>query len=110
MRPSPTDIDPLPHRWRNLVPLTGLTAGQIRTICTLARQRLPSAPGRPWSLPLAVRVLLMLIHLRTNLTTRALAALFHTSQSAVDRTVHHLVAVLARTATHRRPQQPPVDH
>jgi hypothetical protein len=37
----------------------------------------------------------VLIHLRTNLTTRALAALFHTSQSAVDRTIHHLVPVLA---------------
>jgi hypothetical protein len=41
-------------------------------------------------------VLLVLIHLRTNLTTRALAALFHTSQSAVDRIIHHLVPVLAR--------------
>jgi hypothetical protein len=47
-------------------------------------------------LPLPVRVLLVLIHLRTNLTTRGLAALFHTSQSAVDRIVHHLVPVLAR--------------
>jgi hypothetical protein len=28
MKPSPTDIDPLPHRWRNLLPLTGLTAGR----------------------------------------------------------------------------------
>ncbi|MCW2629990.1 transposase, partial [Mycobacterium sp.] len=34
--------------------------------------------------------------LRTNLTTRGPAALFHTSQSAVDRIVHHLVPVLAR--------------
>jgi hypothetical protein len=41
-------------------------------------------------------VLLVLIHLRTNLTTRALAALFGTSQSAVDRTIHHLVPLLAR--------------
>ena len=38
----------------------------------------------------------MLIHLRTNLTTRALAALFHTSQSTVDRIIHHLVPVLAK--------------
>ena len=42
-----------------------------------------------------VTVLLVLIHLRTNLTTRALAALFHTSQSTVDRTIHHMVPVLA---------------
>jgi Helix-turn-helix of DDE superfamily endonuclease len=47
-------------------------------------------------LPLPVRVLLVLIHLRTNLTTRALAALFDTSQSAVDRVLHHLVPMLAR--------------
>ena len=37
----------------------------------------------------------MLIHLRTNVTTRSLAALFGTSQSAVDRIVHHLVPILA---------------
>ena len=78
------------------MPLTGLTASQIRTVCTLANQRLPPAAGRPWGLPLAVRVLLVLVHLRTNLTTRALAALFGTSQSAVDRVLHHLVPVLAR--------------
>jgi DDE superfamily endonuclease/Helix-turn-helix of DDE superfamily endonuclease len=47
-------------------------------------------------LPLTARVLLVLIHLRTNLTTRALAALFHTSQSTVDRIIHHLAPVLAR--------------
>lgn len=46
-------------------------------------------------MPLPVRVLLVLIHLRTNLTTRALAALFTTSQSAVDRIIHHLVPTLA---------------
>lgn len=37
----------------------------------------------------------LLIQLRTNLPTRALAALFHTSQSTVDRIIHHLVPVLA---------------
>jgi len=47
-------------------------------------------------MPLAARVLLVLVHLRTNLTTRALAALLNTSQSAVDRIIHHLVLVLAR--------------
>jgi hypothetical protein len=40
-------------------------------------------------------MLLVLIHVRTNLTTRALAALFHTSQSTVDRIIHHLVPILA---------------
>jgi hypothetical protein len=52
MKPSATDIDPLPLRWRNLLPLTGLTATQIRTVYTLANQRLPPTPGRPWRLPL----------------------------------------------------------
>ena len=47
-------------------------------------------------MPLPVRVLLVLVQVRTNLTTRALAALFHTSQSTVDRVIHHLVPVLAR--------------
>lgn len=46
-------------------------------------------------MPLAIRVLLVLIHLRTNVTTRALAALFTTSQSTVDRVLHHLVPVSA---------------
>jgi Helix-turn-helix of DDE superfamily endonuclease len=95
MQPQTTDIDPLPHRWRNLLPLTGLTSGQVCTVCALARQQVAPTAGRPWVLPLPVRVLPVLIHLRTNLTIRALAALFHTSQSAVDRVIHHLVPVLA---------------
>jgi hypothetical protein len=47
-------------------------------------------------MPLPERVLIVLIHLRTNLTTRALSALFATSQSAVYRIIHHLVPVLAK--------------
>lgn len=97
MQPQTTDTDPLPRRWRNLLPLTGLGIRHLQTVYTLARQQLPPAPGRSWALPLAVRVLLVLIHLRTNLTTRALAALFDTSQSTVDRIIHHLVPVLAQT-------------
>jgi hypothetical protein len=96
MKPSPTDIEPLSHGWRKLVPLTGLTAGQIQTVDTLTRHRQPAA-GRPWGLPRSARVLLVLIHLRINLTTRALAILFATSQSAVGRIIDHLVPVLART-------------
>ena len=102
MKPAPADIDPLPHRWQNLLPLTGLKTGQVLTVCLLAHHRAPPRPGRPWGLPLPVRVLLVLIHLRTNLTTRALAALFGTSQSAVDRIIHHLIPVLANAL---RPSQ-----
>ena len=56
-------------------------------------------------------MLLVLVDLRTNLTTGALAALLGTSQSAVDPIIHHLVPVLARSL---RPapdnSDPPVDH
>jgi hypothetical protein len=57
--------------------------------------QIPPAAGRPWGLPLPVRLLLVLTHLPTNPTTRALAALLNTSQSTVDRITHHLVPVLA---------------
>jgi hypothetical protein len=96
MKPSPTDTDGLPHRYRNLAALTGLNSSQFRVVCAAAQQRLPTTPRRRWSLPLAARVLLVLIHLHTNLTTRALAALFATSQSTVDRIIHHLVPVIAQ--------------
>jgi hypothetical protein len=82
MQPPSTDNNSLPRRYRNLLPLTGLHHGQFRTVYALAPQRIPHPPGRPWRLPLAVRVLLVPVHLRTNLTTRAPAALFDTSQSA----------------------------
>ena len=39
MKPSPTDNEDAPHRYRNLLALTGLTAGQVRTIYLLARQQ-----------------------------------------------------------------------
>lgn len=31
MKTSPTDTSALPHRWRNLVALTGLTPSQVHT-------------------------------------------------------------------------------
>jgi hypothetical protein len=43
-----------------------------------------------------VRVLLVLVHVRTTLTTRALAALFGASQSKVDRVIPHMVPVPAQ--------------
>ena len=39
MKPSPTDNEDVPHRYRNLLARTGLTAGQVRTIYLLARQQ-----------------------------------------------------------------------
>lgn len=85
MQPHTTDTDVLPRRYRTWLPLTGLTDHQFRSVLTLTGHKAaPAARGRPWGLPLPVRLLLVLIHLRANLTTRALAALFTTSQSTVD--------------------------
>lgn len=64
------------------------------------------ARGHPWVLPLPVRLLLVLIHPRINLTTRALAALFATSQSTVDRVLHHLVPILANALEHDTNKSP----
>jgi hypothetical protein len=47
-------------------------------------------PGRPWSLPLADRVLLVAAYWRTNLTLRQLAPLFGISKSAADRIISDL--------------------
>jgi hypothetical protein len=43
------------------VPLTGLTARQVHIICAQIRRDISPHLGRPWGLPLAVRVLLVLI-------------------------------------------------
>ena len=50
--------------------------------------------GRPWSLPLDDRVLLVTAW-RTHLTLRRLAPLFGVSKSAADRIVDHLAPLLA---------------
>ena len=51
--------------------------------------------GRPWSLPLEDRVLLIAAYWGTNLTLRQLAPLFGVSKSAADRIIHHLGPSLA---------------
>jgi hypothetical protein len=52
-------------------------------------------PGRPWSLPLPDRVLLVAAYWRTNLTLRQLAPLFGISKSAADRIIDDLGPKLA---------------
>jgi hypothetical protein len=54
-----------------------------------------SRRGRPWSLPLADRVLLVAAYWRTNLTFRQLALLFGISKSAADRIIDDLGPKLA---------------
>lgn len=55
----------------------------------------PVRKGRPWSLPLEDRVLLVSAYWRTNLTMRQLAPLFGISKSAADRNIDHLGPALA---------------
>jgi hypothetical protein len=55
----------------------------------------PVRKGRPWSLPLEDRVLLVAAYGRTNLTQRQLAPLFGVSKSAADRIIAHLGRSLA---------------
>jgi len=51
--------------------------------------------GRPWSLPLEDRVLLVAAYWRTNLTMRQIAPLFGISKSAADRIIDQLGPLLA---------------
>ncbi|MEU4926989.1 transposase family protein [Streptomyces yokosukanensis] len=51
--------------------------------------------GRPWSLPLAERVLMIAVYFRTNLTMRQLGPLFGVSSSTVCRAIRQLGPLLA---------------
>jgi hypothetical protein len=69
---------------------------------TLRREGADRArPGRPWSLPLEVRVLLLAAYWRTNLTLRQPAPLFGVSKSAADRIMDHTASLLALKQTQR---------
>lgn len=57
--------------------------------------------GRPWSLPLEDRTLLVTAYWRTNLTMRQLAPLFGISKSAADRIIDHLGPLLALQSRRR---------
>lgn len=73
-------------------PFTGLSPRQFGTLITALRREGadPVRRGRPWSLPLENRVLLVVAYWRTNLTLRQLAPLFRVSKSAADRIIDHL--------------------
>ncbi|QOV40767.1 transposase [Streptomyces ferrugineus] len=78
-------------------PFTGLSPRQFgRLLAALRREgEDPVRKGRPWSLPLEDRVLLVAAYWRTNLTLRQLAPLFGVSKSAADRIIDHLGPLLA---------------
>lgn len=80
-----------------IAPFTGLSPREFHTLMTMLRREGADTvrPGRPWSLPLADRVLLVAAYWRTNLTLRQIAPLFGVSKSAADRIVDHVAPLLA---------------
>ncbi len=78
-------------------PFTGLSTRQFSKLTTALRREGadPVRKGRPWSLPLEDRVLLVAAYWRTNLTLRQLAPLLGVSKSAADRIIDHLGPALA---------------
>jgi hypothetical protein len=71
-----------------IAPFSGLSPRQFGKLITAGAD--PVRKGRPWSLPLEDRVLLVAAYWRTNLTLRQLAPLFGVSKSAADRIIDHL--------------------
>ncbi|MGX1676382.1 transposase [Streptomyces sp. NPDC055400] len=80
-----------------IAPSTGLSPSCFGKLITLVRRKVPDKPrrGRPRSLPLEDRVLLVAAYWRTNLTLCQLAPLFGVSKSAADRIIDHLGPQLA---------------
>ena len=80
-----------------IAPFTGLSPRQFSKLITAMRREGadPVRKGRPWSLSLEDRVLLVAAYWRTNLTLRQLAPLFGVSKSAADRIIDHLGPTLA---------------
>ncbi|MDU8998709.1 transposase [Streptomyces mirabilis] len=73
-------------------PFSGLRSRDFRKLITLLRREGADRTrrGRPWSLPLEDRVLLVAVYWRTNLTLRQLAPLFGISKSSADRIIDHI--------------------
>jgi len=80
-----------------IIPFSGLSPRCFRRLLTASRREGadPVRKGRPWSLALEDRVLLVTAYWRTNLTLRQLAPLFGISKSAADRIIDHLGPSLA---------------
>ncbi|KPI02741.1 transposase IS4 family protein [Actinobacteria bacterium OK006] len=78
-------------------PFTGLSPRCFGKLVTALRREGADTVrrGRPWSLPLEDRVLLVAAYWRTNLTLRQLAPLFGISKSAADRIINRIAPLLA---------------
>ncbi|MEW1860683.1 transposase [Streptomyces sp. NPDC088194] len=83
-----------PH-W--IAPFSGLQPHNFRRLIAVLRREgaVLTRRGRPWSLPLEDRVLLVTAYWRTNLTLRQLAPLFGISKSAANRIIDHVGPLLA---------------
>ncbi|OAH09930.1 hypothetical protein STSP_66950 [Streptomyces jeddahensis] len=80
-----------------IAPFTGMSPRQFGKLISALRQEgaEPVRKGRPWSLPLEDRILLVAAYWRTNLTLRQLAPLFGVSKSAAGLIIGHLAPSLA---------------
>ena len=80
-----------------IAPFSGLSPRAFGKLVTLLRHAGADTPrkGRPWSLSLEDRTLLVTAYWRTNLTMRQIAPLFGISKSAADRIIDHLGPLLA---------------
>ncbi|MCX4816670.1 transposase [Streptomyces prunicolor] len=78
-------------------PFTGLSSRCFAKLVASVRRELSvdQQRGRPWSLTLEDRVLLVTAYWRTNLTMRQLAPLFGISKSAADRIIDRIAPLLA---------------
>ncbi len=76
---------------------TGLHVLQFARLLKVVRERGGDGTlrGRPWSLPLAERVLVVAVYYRTNLTMRQLGPLFGVSSSTVGRIIQRMGPLLA---------------
>ncbi|MEU5771504.1 transposase family protein [Streptomyces asoensis] len=82
---------------------TGLRMTQFSGSLKVVRERGGNGTlrGRPWSLPLAERVLLVAVYYRTNLTMRQLDPLFGVSSSTACRVIQRLGPLLALESVSR---------
>ncbi|MFI1401068.1 transposase [Streptomyces sp. NPDC020681] len=78
-------------------PFSGLSPRSFSKLVAVIRheQAIDLHRGRPWSLSLEDRILLVTAYRRTNLTMRQLALLFGISKSSADRIIDHLGPMLA---------------
>ncbi|MFF3467144.1 transposase [Streptomyces sp. NPDC002619] len=80
-----------------IAPFTGLSPRQFSKLVIVLRRKGADSvcKGRPWSLPLEDRALLVAAYWRTNLTMRQIAPLFGVSKSAAHRIIDDLGPMLA---------------